>query len=187
MHVDERLRLVQWHIERYDRLRTSTAGRASVVLSAGAILSGGNALVLSQVLGGAFDPFDRWVVVVFTLAALVSAATVVLALIRAAGVLVTLRESRRMFDDGNLPVGLVFNGTDTVERLPTFAAFQSVLVQQSVLDVLAAAEIELWIGIQQHRHRYVRLRGAVRLLRLAAAAFLLLLVLGVAINIAGRF
>jgi hypothetical protein len=182
-----RLGLVQWHIERYDRMRASTTSRASVVLSAGAILSAGNALVLSQVLGGGFDRFNRWVVVVFTLVALVSAATVLLALVRAGDVLVTRRGSRRLFDDGTLPVSLIFNGTDTVERLVTFDAFRSALGRQSAPDALAAAEVELWIGIRQHRHRYGQLRSAVRLLRCAAAAFLLLLTFGVAINIAERF
>ncbi|MEV4515768.1 hypothetical protein AB0K00_43295 [Dactylosporangium sp. NPDC049525] len=182
----DQLRLVQWHLDRYDRLRASTASRASVVLSAGAVLSAGNALVLAQVLGGGFDTFNRWVVVAFTLVALVNAATVVLCLVRAGDVLVTRRDSRAMFGDG-LPVALVFNGTDTVEQLATFEDFRGALSAQAVPDALAAAQAELWIGIQQHRHRYRQLRGAVRLLRIAAGTFLLLLVFGVAVNIAGRF
>src|SRR4051794_20979919 len=44
------LGLLRWHIERCDRLRASTASRAGVVLSAAAILSAGNAVILSRLL-----------------------------------------------------------------------------------------------------------------------------------------
>src|SRR5215467_14360165 len=46
----EKIELVKWHINRYDRLRGSTTNRAAVVLSAGAILSAGVAVALSQLL-----------------------------------------------------------------------------------------------------------------------------------------
>jgi hypothetical protein len=88
---------LRWHLERYDRLRASTASRASIVLSAGAILSAGNAIVLAQVLNGSFDRYDRWLLLLFAAGVLGSAALVVVAIVRAANVLVTLRPSHELF------------------------------------------------------------------------------------------
>lgn len=48
---DDELDLLKWHIDRYDRRGASTVSRASIVLSAGAILSAGNAVILSPLLG----------------------------------------------------------------------------------------------------------------------------------------
>ncbi|MFY1687099.1 hypothetical protein [Plantactinospora sp. WMMB782] len=173
----ERIDLLQWHLDRYDRSRASTSSRASVVLSASAILSAGNAVVLAQLLGGSVaDRLGSVPLVLFTLASLVSAGLVVLSLLRAASVLVTIRPSRAILGSGDeLPEALVFNGTDTVRRLHSFAEFQAALAGQRDPEIRRAAQVELWIGIQQHRQRYVRLREAVRLLRYAAVAFLAIL------------
>lgn len=184
----DRLGLLKWHIDRYDRLRASTAARASVVLSAGAILSAGDALLLSQILGSTGRQLDWWLLLAFTAAAVVSMSLVVLSLIRASNVLVTPQGSRMMLEDrGGLPVGLVFNGTDTVRHVATFADFQSVVASQGPAALLEAAELELWIGIHQHRYRYVRLRLAVRLLRYAAVTFLAILIAAMVVNLAARF
>jgi hypothetical protein len=51
----EKIELVKWHIDRYDRLRGSTTNRAAVVLSAGTILSAGVAVVLSQLLSSSAE------------------------------------------------------------------------------------------------------------------------------------
>lgn len=184
----DRLELVKWHIDRYDRLRASTAARASVVLSAGAILSAGDALLLSQILGSTGRQLDRWLLLAFTAAAITTMCLVVLSVIRASNVLVTPRGSRMMLEHGSaLPVGLIFNGTDTVRHVTTFAEFQSVVVSQGSADLLEAAELELWIGIHQHRYRYVRLRMAVRLLGYAAVTFLAILIAAMVVNLAARF
>jgi len=122
--------------------------------------------------------------VIFTLGALVSASLVVLALIRASGVLVTSRDSAAMFSGTeSLPPSPIFNGTFTVRRLSTFADFHEVVKSQREQEILQAAEVELWIGIRQHRHRYVRLRRAVRLLRCAAVAFLVVLAGSMIVNL----
>ncbi|GIG90267.1 hypothetical protein [Plantactinospora endophytica] len=185
----QRIDLLQWHLDRYDRLRVSTSGRASVVLSASAILSAGNAVVLAQLLGGSVaDRLAPWLLVLFTALTMVSAGLVVLSLLRAASVLVTPQSSRTMLgDDDVLPAALVFNGTDTVRRLNSFAEFQAALARQGTPEILQAAQVELWIGIQQHRQRYVRLRAAVRLLRYAAVAFLVILAIAMIGNLFLQF
>ncbi|MEV8511786.1 hypothetical protein [Dactylosporangium sp. NPDC051484] len=169
------IELLRWHLDRYDRLRSSTANRASVILSAAAILSAANAVILSQVLTGPIH--DRqWLFATFGVALLASTALVVLSLIRSASVLVTSRDSRALFGVGDeVPPGLIFNGTDTVQRLRSFAEFANTVESQQEADIYRAAQVELWIGIKQHRYRYVRLRSAGRLLRWAAVTVLLVL------------
>lgn len=183
--MEDRLVMLKWHIERYDRLRTSTASRAAVVLSAGAILTAGNALILSQILGRSTGwATSRWWLPILTVAALISAGLVVSSLLRAANVLITARGSRDSFKGlGNVPVSLIFNGPDTLANIPTFADFRAIVAGQSAVDRREAAEVELWVCIHQHRHRYRQLRVAVRLLRYAAVAFFTILVIALLANL----
>jgi hypothetical protein len=181
LSLRERIDLVRWHIDRYDRLRASTSSRAAVVLSAGAILSAGNAVILSLLLqqeGGHLR-----LVAVCSVGLTASAALVVLAIIRATGVLVSLRPARDLFPDPDLPVGLAFNATDTVRHAPTFRRFCESLGSQGLADILEAAHVELWICVRQHRYRYARLRGAVSALRHAATIFLAVLTVLVVSNL----
>jgi hypothetical protein len=170
--------MLKWHLDRSDRLRSSTASRASVVLSAGAILSAGNAVLLGQILGkmSGWLSSGGWLAAV-TVAVVGSAVLVVLSLIKAANVLLTTRGSRRVFRAlGNVPPGLIFNNADTVERLKTFDEFRATTTSHGLKEMADAAEVELWVCIHQHRHRYLQLRTAVRLLRYAALSFLGILI-----------
>lgn len=177
-----RLDLARWHIDRYDRLRTSTSSRAAVVLSAGAILTAGNAVILSQLLQRT-TAFHQWLLVMCTLGLVASASLIVHAIIRATGVLVSLRSSREIFPDSTLPSGLVFNAPDTMRLTSSFAAFERAAAAQTLPDILRAANVELWIIIRQHRHRYARLRSAVRALRYSATIFLAVLTMLVIANL----
>lgn len=184
----DQLPALRWHIERYDRLRASTASRAGVVLSAGAILSAGNAVVLAAVLNGAFDRFAPGLIAVFAAGVLSGAVLVVLSVLEAAKVIVTPRPHAEMFpQDRELPPSLLFNGTYTVAVARTYERFGAAIAAQREADRVAAAQVELFIGIRQHRHRYQRLRAATRLLRGAAVVFLTVLAFGVVTNIIGRF
>ncbi|ALG10535.1 hypothetical protein [Kibdelosporangium phytohabitans] len=175
----EQVALAKWHIDRYDRLRASTASRASVVLSAGALLSAGNAVILVQLLGGWGN---AWLIAAFSLGLAVSGCLVVASLIAAAGVLVTVKDSRTLFAGGaELPPAPIFNGSYTARHLALFQDFRSAVLAQDTASVLQAAHVELWVVIRQHRHRYDRLRRAVRTLRWAALVFLAVF-LGLLIN-----
>ncbi|MEU9958506.1 hypothetical protein [Streptomyces sp. NPDC050982] len=136
-------------------------------------MSAGNAVVLARLLAGPDDRVETWPTVLFGAGLLTSIGLVVLSLIRATGVLVTPRASRETFTDArDLPPGLVFNDSDTVRELRTFDDFKAVVRAQDYPAMLEAAQVELWIGIRQHRHRYQRLRAAAQVLRWAAVVFL---------------
>ncbi|MGQ4482077.1 hypothetical protein [Streptomyces sp. SAS_276] len=171
---EQKLKLLQWHLDRYDRLRSSTASRASVVLSAGAILSAGNAVVLARLIDGPDPRINSALALLFGVGLLTSTGLVVLSLIFATGVLVTPKASRETFSDGpDLPLAVPFNPSDTVRELKTYTEFRSAINDQGYAAMVEAAQVELWIGIRQHRLRYVRLRSATRVLRWAALAFLM--------------
>ena len=173
--VQEKIELVKWHIIRYDQLRTSAANRASVVLSAGALLSAGNAIVLSELFT---NPRTVKGIFLFLYSAGIVAglSLIVLSLINATGVLVSLRVTRRLFPDEDLPPGLLFNATDTLHSSKSFRDFQTLVAAEDYFQILERAEVELWIVIQGYKYRYAKLRGAVGTLRAAALIFLALLV-----------
>jgi hypothetical protein len=171
--AEYQIALAKWHLDRYDRLRASTASRASVVLSAGALLSAGNAVVLSQLRGTAGHGAGAGLLTTFSIGLAVSACLVIVSLFHAAGVLVTPKDSRTMLaSHGQLPAAPLFNGTYTVEHCGTFDEFVAVCRAQMSAQILEAAHVELWIVIQQHRYRYLKLRKAARVLRWAAVVFL---------------
>lgn len=179
--VRELLDVLRWHLERYDRLRVSTVTRASVVLGSGAILSTGDAVVMSRLLatgGSVIGGWPRWVL---GGGLTLSAVLVVMVLLRASGVLVALRGSRRLFpEDSDLPQAFLYNGRDTLDRADTFPKFRTAIQADDYVSMVEAVQVELWIVIKQHRRRYVRLRSAVLLLGIAAIVFLISFV-GVAI------
>jgi hypothetical protein len=48
---------------------------------------------------------------------------------------------------GNVPDGLLFNGTDTVRRLERFEDFGNAFHSQGYHEIIAAAQVELWMVI----------------------------------------
>jgi hypothetical protein len=171
----ELLGLMKWHLERYDRLRVSAVTRAAVVLSASAILSTGDAVILARLLGatGSSD-IGGWPKALLGTGLAASAILVVIVLLRASSVLVALRGSRSLFpEDVGLPSGFLFNGRDTLDQAKTFRDFRAAINAQDYVTMIKSAQVELWIVIKQHRRRYTRLRGAVLLLSLSAIIFLI--------------
>ena len=180
-----RLEQVKWHLDRYDRLRGSTATRSSVVLGAGAILSAGNAVIFGEIIGSLHVKAPTLVLVFFSVAGSVSVGFVLMSLLYAAGVLVTRRVSRDFLADPEaLPSGAPFNGRDVIERHATFSAFHEASAAQPVESLLRAAHVELWIGVHQYRRRYDQLRKSVRFLRVATILFLVVLVALLVANLA---
>lgn len=180
--VVDRIDLIRWHLDRYDRLRSSTTARASVILSATAILSAGCVVELTLVLGKTTLSLRGLERTLLIAGVGLTITLVVVGLVHATTLLATSKQTRRMLAGGqDLPIGLIFNGTDTIREISSFRDFTAVVETQGHQQILRAAEVELWITIHQHRWRYVRLRVATRLLRLSALAFLVMLLTIVAV------
>jgi hypothetical protein len=174
--LNAQIDLLKWHLDRYDRLRTSTANRAGVVLSAGAVLCAGDALILTQLYSVPREMMPNWLLALTTVLVVANAVLIVLSLIQASNVLVIMRDSRALLaETGPLPPSTLFNATDTITAAGSFGHFRRLISAQSGMDAVEAATVELWVGLQQHRLRYASLRRSVRLLRWAAIAFLAVL------------
>lgn len=185
MTSGDSLSLLRWHLDRYDRLRASTAGRAAVVLSASALLSAANAVIIAQLLGARFTSVPGAVLVLCALPSFGGFVLVVLGVLRATGVLVTARNSRALLTGPAAPPpGPIFNGGDTLTLFATYAEFSTAVDSQDELSIIEAAKAELWIVIHQHRYRYAELRSAVRFLRLAALTLPVALVIVLAVGLA---
>jgi hypothetical protein len=178
--VGEHLALTQWHLQRVDGLRGSTVARAGVVLSAAALLLAGNAVAFAQ-LGDPRLAGHPVVLITLALSLLMSTTLVVVSMAQAAASLITLRESRDLYARDGLPLGLLFNGGETLRRCPNYASFVEQVEAQSTEDILQSGRSALWIGINQYRRRYRRLRQAARSLYWGAGAFVVVLTVALAV------
>jgi hypothetical protein len=183
----ERIDLLRWHLDRFDRARGFTVSRAAATVSAGAILSAGNAVILAQLLGNSLAGIHGWLLFSFSVAIAASASLTILVLVRATGALITARGFRETFRHDGVPPGLLFNGSDTVEHFKSFQNFRDVVESQNYQEILKAAQVEFWIVVHQHRCLYEKQRWAVRMLGWAAITFLLILIALVTTALVLRF
>ena len=156
------------------------------MLSACAILSAGNAVILSRLLGSSAD-VKGWLLAAFSAGIAASVALIVLTVIRSTSVLISLRSSRKMFREDGRPPGLLFHASDTVRHIKTFSQFQAVIEREHHAQVLEQAEVELWLAVRHYMYRYGKLRGAVLAFRGAALIFLCVLTASVIVNLVLRF
>jgi hypothetical protein len=177
---------LKWHVDRFDKLRVSTASRSAVVLSAAALLSAGDAVLLTEVLDRPAQANDG-VVTLLALTLLASAICVVFSAVRSTSALIGLKRFGDLFPEETLPTSLVFSASDTAKTVKSFDQFSQLVKNQPASDVWMSACTELWITIRQHRFRYGKLRDAVRFLRFGAWTFLLALAGIVVTGIADRF
>ncbi len=182
--TNDALTMLRWHLDRYDRLRASTASRAAVVLSASALLSAANAVIIAQVLGERFNSISGVLLALCVLPSLAGFVLIVLTVLRATGVLTTTRSSRTLLTGAAAPPpGPIFNGGDTLDAFVTYHDFSAAVDVQDRESIIQSAKAELWIVIHQHRLRYVELRTAVRLLRLAAVTLPIAIVVVVIVGL----
>ena len=169
---EERLDLVRWHLDRYDRLRGSVAGRAAMVLSANALLLAGATFLLRTLPVPAEG-------VVRTLKVCVASATLPILVLVAVSVafglnaVVSPKKTSRQLFGAAIPNRFVFIHRDTVETCKDYRSFAEEFLAQSTEETLESAQATLWTVIKQHHLRYKNLRRAVRTLALSVPLFLL--------------
>jgi hypothetical protein len=181
LEAEQRLDLLRWHLDRFDRLRASLASRAAVVLSATAVLVAAMAFLANHYF--AKDHQAAWTVLVGACLGV----ALLLAAAAAWGALRTLVNPARKPDrkDTELDRG-AFGWPTVAARYPEDdEAAPERFVDEWVKAVsyernLDAGGRELWAGIHNHKARYVSLQRAVRVLRLSAVAFGILAVLSLA-------
>jgi hypothetical protein len=176
------LPLIQWHMTRYDELRSSVAHRAAMVLSAAALLLAGVTFLLDNTLSNLanFAAPTRYLLLGCGILLFAGLALSVFYAIRA---VVSLRPTRTIID-GQLPMRLFFNSRDTVGTLSTYREFRDAYARTSPAMMSEYALRELFTGIYQYHYRYRNLRKGIWLLFVTIILFLaamLVHVLGVLI------
>lgn len=170
------LKLIQWHIDRYDRLRSSTSSRASVLLSANAALFAGTVLLLNaRVIG---RPLVWGVMVSGLLTACVIATSIYLCMNAIAS-----WRTVRQFHDKEIPSRLLFNWGDTVRSVDGFSSFARAVRSQTLGEVVDNGLAELWTDILQHKRRHKYLRHGMHTFRAAILLFALFVVVAVFFSI----
>ena len=186
LSLQEKAKLIEWQIKRHDQLRASEASRASIVLSACAILSAGNAVILSQLLSSSAD-VKGWILVALSIGIAASASLIVLTVILSTSALISRRPSRKMFHEDDLAPSILFHASDTVRHIKSFSQFQAAIDQVHHTQVLEQAEVELYLAVRHYMYRYGKLRGAILGFRGAAVIFLCILIASVFVNLVLRF
>lgn len=186
LSLQEKIKLIKWHIKRHDQLRASAASRASIVLSACAILSAGNAVILSQLLSSSAD-VKGWILAAFSAGIAASVLLIVLTVIRSTSVLISLRPSSKIFPEDDRPPGILFHASDTVRLIKSFHQFQTIIEQERPAQILEHAEVELWLAMHHYMYRYGKLRGAMLAFRAAAIIFFFVLIASVTATLCSAF
>ena len=166
----ELLDLIKWHIDRYDRLRSSTSARASALLSANAILFAGVALIANLKIHerATIPAWSKWA---FTVFLVVTIAFILVALWRCAGAIAARRTSRSL-SIGEIPDRFLFNWGDTLRRVDGCSNFVQRAKELTYAQIVNDGLAELWTDIRQHSNRHRHLRAAISVFQVAVASFL---------------
>ncbi len=166
--VQKRLELLNFHIVRYDGLRSSTANRASILLSANTLILAALGLLFTNGIPDALKG-NRFLGIAAIVATLGVASLVLRSVYLALNAIVSTKSSRTLH--GEIPDRLVYNHADIVRRVTSAQAFIDEVLTVTDERLLEGAAAELWTGIRQHYLRYQYLRRAVRLFLASALAY----------------
>jgi len=167
----DKFELALWLIERYDELRSSTASRASIVLSAAAILITGSSFLFEKflVLIPQISLIER-VVLIFVF--LLSLTFQLASIGSSASAIVNVWKKSRKMIGGEIPPRLLFNARDTIETYETLEKFEQEFKSTDEEQILSFALGELWTITNSHHKRYQILRRATRLLLISIVPLL---------------
>ncbi|MFJ9636759.1 hypothetical protein [Streptomyces sp. NPDC101178] len=171
--TSEMLEITKWHIDRYDRLRSSTSLRASILLSANAILITGSLILVNYHLQS--DTRRQSILIESLFAAL---ATLTLSLIMRSlwGCInaIAARKTTRALHHAEIPTRFLFNWGDTLKSVDGHTDFARKVTELSLDSMLGHAVAELWTDILQHAQRHRHLRSAISTFRYCIIAQLVL-------------
>lgn len=175
---DQMLGLIQWHIDRYDRLRASTSSRAAVLLSANTLLLAGLALITNFHVNTNKRLAAIWsLLLLFPL--IFTLGLVLLSMWACIGAIASTRKRKtsRSTLRASLPDRFVFNWSDTMRSTLDYQGFATKLLGADVDDVLTATVAELWTDVRQHSQRHKHLRRGVAFFQVCVLSFFLLAML----------
>lgn len=173
MSGPEVLDLTKWHIGRYDRLRSSTFVRASVLLSANAVLATGSLLIVSYHLQTVGSPRRLWAECLFCALAVLALALILRSLWDSINA-IAARKTTRTLHAAEIPSRFLFNWGDTLKSVDGHSSFARKVGELSLDAALGHATAELWTDILQHSQRHGYLRSAISTFRYCVITLLIL-------------
>ncbi|MFD7129439.1 MULTISPECIES: hypothetical protein [Streptomyces] len=170
---EELLDLAKWHIDRYDRLRSSTSVRASVLLSANAVLATGSLILVNYHLQVGAERRIFWVELLFAVLAVLTLSLIVRSLWGCINA-IAARKTTRALHPSEIPSRFLFNWGDTINSVDGHSDFARKVADLSLDSILGHALSELWTDILQHSQRHRHLRSAIGAFRYCIMTILLL-------------
>ena len=173
MNIDEQFDTACWMIERYDNLRSLVSNRASIIVSADALLLAGITFLLDQLisLGSTKGEVER--AMLFVMVALVILFLSLSLFNAVSAIAFVWTTGRRATKFTNEPVILFFNTRETLKTLPTAESFAERFKSTTKEQMTDYALAELLLVSRVHQARYGSLRWSLRFLQMAVLPFVI--------------
>lgn len=164
---------LMWLIERVDTIRLGTESRASMALSAAALLLGGIAFIFGNTLlshseGAQYDLLVKILIVTFLG---IAAAFVLASVVMSTAAIVNVFTTSRRIVNNRIPSRIFIHSWDTVHVYPDFEAFLRGFEQLGRTEFREACLAYLWAGHHLYMKRYLTLRRAIRSLLISIVFF----------------
>ncbi|GGZ17079.1 hypothetical protein GCM10010327_55000 [Streptomyces nitrosporeus] len=173
MSSSDLLDMTKWHIDRYDRLRSSTSARASVLLSANAVLASGSLILVNYHLQTTKGPRTLLIESVFCLLAALTLSLILRSLWSSINA-IAARKTTRVLHSAEIPSRFLFNWGDTLKSVDGHSDFARKVKELSLDSILGHAMAELWTDVLQHSQRHRHLRSAINTFRYCVMSLLAL-------------
>jgi hypothetical protein len=160
--INEMIDRIQWHILRFDQLRSSVANRAAIVLSANALVIAGSAAFSSRALE---SPTTRPIALKTATAVgilgvlLLSAASISYAI----QALVNIRPWRKVHRE-NVPISMYYHHADTIRNSSSYGEYSNRFKLATREELLEYALTDLWVITRTLNLRNRKFRKAVQFL-----------------------
>ncbi|WP_136104425.1 hypothetical protein [Streptomyces sp. S816] len=169
MAMPDLLDLMKWHIDRYDRLRSSTSARASVLLNANAVMATGSLILVNYHIQTAKTPYTLWIECLIDVCSALTLALILRSLWSAIDA-IAARKTTRALHSGEIPTRFLFNWGDTLKSVDGHSNFARTVDELDLETVLGHAKAELLTDILQHAQRHRHLRSAINTFRFCVVA-----------------
>ena len=167
------MELACWLIERYDGLRASVASRASIIVSADALLLTGMTFLLGDALS-ALSQYSSFVKMVLFASICSGFILISLSAVHATNAIAFVwRRTKKSVDFSIPPRPLFFAARDTSESFDDIEDFEQAFKNTSEESMLHYALAELLLIAKIHQKRYKNFRRSMQLLTVALMVFLI--------------
>lgn len=169
---DEKLNLICWLIDRYDTLRSLTANRASLIISADAILLATSSLTLENIISTDVQ-YNTLMQILLSIGIGSNVLMLVISIFYAINSLAYVwKTNRQKLKTLDLPQCFFFHPRETVETLKTFKDFKEKFIKSSKKEMVNYALGKLQLVIHGHHIRYQLFRKSIRFLIVSMIPFI---------------